>query len=56
MRCRGHPHPTHPAYALLGTRQPDSRMALVVGVSPDVAVLACFPVLGRCADNGQDVV
>ena len=52
MRCRGHPHPTRPAYALPGTRQPDRRVALVVGVPPEVAVLACFPVLGRCADNG----
>jgi hypothetical protein len=29
----------------------------VVGVLPVMAVLACFPAVGRCADNGlQDVV
>jgi hypothetical protein len=39
-----------------GARWPDSRAVLVVGVPPVVAVLACFPALGPCADNGQDVV
>ena len=56
MRCRGHPHPARPAYALPGTRQPDRRVALVVGVPPEVAVLACFPVLGGARTMGQDVV